>query len=203
MKMKDSSRKEKRHMIKSREILICLLFCAALALICGCGKGGIEEGETQMEKREGMTLAGVKYETYVGMVYGSNLSMEIEPQRIVSARYFSEEDNDYVQIADVPIDSAQWSKIEAAVMEIVPVLEEITEKKTNFFGNLFSKEILQPTDGPDYSNFFLTWENEKGEKELVQYYNPNDRRFSTVISLMEETVNPIGREIIYYDVPVH
>lgn len=191
-------------------ILTILLLSTSAALTAimflGCTdkEAAVEKGETEMEKRKDMTLVGVEYINQNGMVNGADLYMHIEKDRIVSARYFSWEgdDGDYISVEDVPIEQEQWEAIEGAVMTIVPLTEEIQNNEPGFLEKLFMKAMPQPTDGPNYSGFFLIWQSEDGEKERVRYYIPSDRRFSTVVSLMEETVNPVGREIIYYDAPV-
>ena len=64
-----------------------------------------------------------------------------------------------------------------------------------------SKDYIFATDGPNESGFYLTWQREDGTEERTQYFIPSDRRFSTVLMIMEEIANPIGREIVYYDPP--
>lgn len=189
---------------------VCLLLCMVIGsgvLLAGC----IEQGETgaqgetemEMEKRKNMTLAGVIYENQNGMVYGADLSLHIERERIVSAWYFSQETpgeevsaGEYVSVEDIPITPEQWAAIEDAVMEMEPLLKEKQDREPGFFAKLFMKAMPQPTDGPSESNFFLLWQNEDGETEQVQYEIPSGEDFLSLLNVMEETVRQTEGETI-------
>ena len=173
-------------------------------LLAGCTDNEKEEEAVKNTVDETLTLAAVEYETRNGMVYGEDISMHIQRDKIVFARYFSVEkmeadeySDGYETKEDVPITEEQWEKISEAVEAIRPLLEECKPAVFNPASTIF-----EATDGPNYTNFYLTWENDNGEQSRVQYYSPGDRRFRTLLDLMEETVNPIGREIIYYEAPV-
>lgn len=154
-----------------------------------------------MEKREGMQLTGVKYSSLVGMTYGEDFSIDIEKDRIVCARYFRPTECDYEDISNVAVTPEQWDRIEAAVYAILPVLKVSTPKKHGLL-SFFSLIEAKPVDGPNEFSFSLTWQSPNGSGETVSYQCPSDRRFSTLVSILMETANPIGREIIYYDAPV-
>ena len=178
-----------------RTAVLCLMICTAIGggvLLSGCTEQGEpgNQGETEMDNRKDMTLAGVIYENQNGMVYGADLSLHIERERIASAWYFSEEDGagEYVSVEDIPITPEQWAVIEDTAMELVPLLKEKQNREPGFFAKLFMKTMPQPTDGPSESNFFLLWQSEDGETEQVQYEIPSDESFFTLITLMEETV---------------
>ena len=194
-------------------ILICMLTLAAAASMSGCADtnvpgSGTEKGNTEMEKRKNMTLVGVEYYTVNGMMYGADLHLTIRNDRIVYARYFdpapedeaSEEREDYKTKEDTAISREEWQTLREAIEPLLPLLKEVVPKKTD--GVLEkSKDYIFATDGPNGSGFYLTWQREDGTEERAQYFIPNDRRFSTVLTIMEEIANPIGREIVYYDPP--
>lgn len=189
---------------------IAAAMCAAIALATGCAArdGDSEMPQETAHKSENRTLVGVEYEVVNGMVYGADFSAVIERDKIVAARYFSLDEYEkeptddepypdgYVTVEGAEITEEQWSALEEAVTEIVPILEEVSDKSFDML-----PEFIEETDGPNYRKFYLMWENENGEKERVEYYPPNDGRFDTTISLMEEIVNPVGREINCFDEP--
>lgn len=183
-----------------RTAAVCLLLCTVIGggtLLSGCTEQREpgNRGETEMGKGKDMTLAGVIYENQNGMVYGADLDLHIEKERIVSAWYFSQETpeeevsaGEYVSVEDIPITPEQWAAIEDAVMELAPQLKEKQDREPGLFARLFMKAMPQPTDGPNESNFYLLWQNGAGEREQVEYEIPSDENFLTLITLMEETV---------------
>ena len=178
---------------------LCLLLLAGI--LTGCTETGSEreKGEAQMEKRQGQTLVGLEYEKRAGMVYGGDCLIQIEQENIVSATVFSKDE--YVTVSSTPIQPEAWQTIEDAVRALLPVLEEAPPQKGNTLGEKLRKLIGQPTDGPDTFRFCLTWRQEDGTEETVAYEDPNDRRFSTLVTILEETADPIGREIVSYEAP--
>lgn len=187
-----------------RGFVLCILFLMLSALFCGCVEK--QKDNVEMKNREDVILCGVEYVKRNGMVYGDDMDVSINSDRIVYARLFSVEEyekepldgeyNDgYVEVEDIPIEEDQWAAIEKAVMAIIDLFEEIPNEK---FENPFGKVgEMFATDGPNYSYFYMTWRDQNGEETKIQYYIPNDRRFNTILSLMEETVNTTGGEIIY------
>lgn len=165
-------------------------------LVVYTGMAAAGEQTEEADMKENRILAGIGYGRQVGMVWGEDISMKLERDRIVEARYFSEAELDYVLVEDVSITPEQWETIEEAAWVIIPLLEECSQKEET------RKPFFEVLDGPDSSTFYLIWQDESGEMTKVFYYPPTDRRFRTLLDLMEETVNPIGREIIYYDAPV-
>jgi hypothetical protein len=65
-----------------------------------------------------------------------------------------------------------------------------------------SDPMFQILDGGDYSNWYLIWEKADGQTEQVSYYQPSDRRITTLSDLLHELAEPIGREIKWYEPPV-
>ena len=111
----------------------------------GCGKMTTEEaikqsGEEQEEiTKQAVTeteipateaapgkLIRIKYAVSSGTAYGCDFSIDVTPQQIVSARFFSEEQMDYVLLEQEPLEEAQWKELERTVSELLPVLEEAT-----------------------------------------------------------------------------
>lgn len=178
---------------------LCLLLLAGVLTSCAEAESDREKGEAQMEKRQEQTLVGLEYEKRAGMVYGGDCLIQIRRGNIVSAAVFSKDE--YVTVSNTPIQPEAWEAIEEAVRAILPVLEEAPPQKANTLGEKLRKLIGQPTDGPDTFRFCLTWQQEDGTEETVAYEDPNDRRFSTLVTILEETVDPIGREIISYEAP--
>ena len=48
------------------------------------------------------------------------------------------------------------------------------------------------------SSITLIWDTEEGEQR-IKYSSPNDKRISTLVALLKELADPIGREIPRYD----
>lgn len=146
-----------------------------------------------MEKTEAAgKLVRIKYAVSSGTAYGCDFSIDVTPQQIVSARFFSEEQMDYVLLEQEPLEEAQWKDFERAVSELVPVLEEASPVvwESSEDSDMFM------LDGGDTFSFALTWE-EAGEERCVEYRNPNDRKFITLTELLKEAADPTGREIVW------
>lgn len=203
-------------MVKQGILLICIFVTVTAAIpVANTVDNNRKDGQAvnsntkaaNFVNTDGMKLAGVEYANVNGMVYDDDLYMNIEQGRVVSARYFdneSDRDDDYADIENIPITQEQWSAIENALLDVLPVMEQKVEKKTSVLGKLLLKNLrdnVEMTDGPQYTSVSLTWEDQTGSRIKVDYYNPDDRRFNTVIQLMREAVAPTGDEIIYYDEP--
>ena len=149
-------------------------------------------------------------DTKAGMLYGADLSMDIRTDRVVSARYFSsgEDDpenreeeyfEDYRTVENQPVSPEQWEQLEDAVRAIEPLLVEVKPGQDSPADRM---PEIGVTDGPDIQTFYLTFLGDDGEEYRKQYRIPNDRRFGTVLQIMEEIVHPTGAEIVYYEAPV-
>ena len=88
-------------------------------------------------------LVGVDYHNVNGMLYGADLSMDIRKDRVVSARYFSngEDDpenreeeyfEDYRTVENQPVSPEQWEQLEDAVRTIEPLL---VDRAADYGGN--------------------------------------------------------------------
>ena len=97
---------------------------------------------------------------------------------------------------NVPITAAQWSDVEQIILELYPLMEPIPKNR---------REVKLPPgievmDGGDSTSLILTWSTEDGTRS-IRYNPPNDRRIHTLIALLEELADPIGREIPRYAPP--
>ena len=176
---------------------------------------GTEEMDLQQENdpeqdHEQDGLVGVDYYNVNGMLYGADLSMDIRKDRVVSARYFSrgEDDpenpeeeyfEDYRTVENQPVSPEQWKQLEDAVRTIEPLLVEVKPRQNSLADRM---PEIGATDGPNIRTFYLTFMGDDGEEYRKQYRIPNDRRFGTVLQIMEEIVHPTGAEIVYYEAPV-
>ena len=172
---------------------------------------GTEEMDLQQENdpeqdHEQAGLVEVDYHNVNGMLYGEDLSMDIRKDRVVSARYFSsgEDDpenreeeyfEDYRTVENQSVSPEQWEQLEDAVRAIEPLLVEVKPEKDSPADRM---PEIGVTDGPDIQTFYLTFLGDDGEEYRKQYRIPNDRRFGTVLQIMEEIVHPTGAEIVYY-----
>lgn len=182
---------------------LCILLCAVPLLLTGCAKDKTEE--TELEKRAEQTLCGVRYHYASGTMYGEDISIQLTPEKIVSALFFpwegiedyTGEETDCITIENQPIDPSQWEAIEQAVTELLPVLKAQEPKKEKLikWWNKWWTKHLEVLDGGDICQFSLTWRAEDGSEQTVDYAIPSDSRFHTLLDLMKETVHPIGRAI--------
>ncbi len=151
------------------------------------------------------TLSGVTYSHTSGMVARADFAITLSPEAILETSYYSAldpetaEDEDWYHPStkeNVPITAAQWSDVEQIILELYPLMEPIPENR---------REVKLPPgievmDGGDSTSLMLTWSTEDGTQS-IRYYMPNDRRIRTLIALLEELADPIGREIPRYAPP--
>ncbi len=174
-----------------RKCLFFVVFILCCVIFFGCSE---KESEAMNKKTEPEgRLTRIEYSQTNGMVYGDDFSVDVIPEQVLYTRFFSTTEYEYVDKENIPIDSEQWHELEEAVLAIFPVLEERHFEKE-------WKPFSGTVDGGGTFSFYLTWENE-GKEERISYHSPNDRRFTTLFTLLEEIANPIGREIVYYDAP--
>ena len=148
------------------------------------------------------TLVRIEYSYSSGMVARTAFSIDVEPSRIVTARYWPYEDweaDEMTELADVAITAEQWSELDAVVKELADSLKPVVPLAE--LADSVLPDMLMVQDGGDTFAFALTWEKD-GQQTRVQYSHPSDRRFSTLAALLEELAEPIGREIPRYEAPV-
>ncbi len=161
-------------------------------------KDSNKESQT-MRDYTNMTLSGITYYNQNGMVNGADCSVELSEKEIIYANVFHIDDNEgiyeYREKEHEAISEEQWKQASDAVMVLVPLLKEIPESKDA------GEQSFQATDGPYSEELFLTWKNAEGVEEKYQYSIPQDRRMITLIDILKEIADPVGREIIYYEAP--
>lgn len=163
-------------------------------------KDRIEESQS-MNDITNMTLSGISYYNENGMVYGENCSIDLSEKELISAYVFhaDEETSEYLTKEHVSISEEQWKQASEAVMVLAPLLQEIPESKGDLLD--MKNQVFQATDGPQSEELALTWRNEEDIEVKHQYYIPQDLRVNTLIDILMEIADPIGREIIYYEEP--
>ena len=182
-----------------------LFLLLAAAVFCS---GGHQGGDSPMQKKYAVPpgiLSGVTYSHSSGMIARADFSITLSPEAILETSYYPALDSDTAEDEDwyhpstkenVPITAAQWSDVEAIILELYPLMEPIPENR---------REVKLPPgievmDGGDSTSLILTWSTENGTQH-IRYYSPNDRRIQTLIALLEELADPIGREIPRYAPP--
>ena len=149
-------------------------------------------------------LVGIRFEMSGGsMNFHSEFGIEVTPDEIVWAEYWPEEDYgiDITRKEHVPVTEAQWGDLVRIVGDLFEELRPVPEKTPGEDEALLDGEDIEILDGGDYWLLYLTWRTADGDK-TVQYYNTSDRREQTLVSLLMELAEPIGREIVWYEAPV-
>lgn len=177
-----------------------------------------------MDEHSALTLCKAEYSRSSGMVFGEDITIKITDREIVYASYFpwegiknySGDEHDEIVVEHKPIEPAQWAEIVRAVNAISALLKVIEEYKPTpkvngmlmGFGDFLNRipapkfNPIQVLDGGDKSDFRLTWREENGGETTYRYFQPNDRRYYTLLDILRETVHPTGREIVWYGEPV-
>lgn len=178
---------------------IALFLLAAAGYLFLRHRGSDSTQETKDDVPPG-TLVGVTYSCGGGMSR-DDFRIILSPDAIVDASYWPEQETEVGEIRydpatkeNVPIAAEQWSEVEQIVLELYPVMEPLPEPRQP------SKLAawLGARDSTSSSSFRLTWDTEDGPQE-IRYSSPNDSRAVTLITLLEELADPIGREIPRYD----
>lgn len=176
--------------------LIVISVVAFMFVLSACG-GNDAGDETDSEEVTMDNLIGVRYNRQSGMVWGEDFYADIRQNEIIHTRFYPETDerSDYVVADNVPITEEQWQELEAGIKEILPLLKKVEKTEPGFFDKILDKAV-QPTDGPDYNDFYLIWDDEV----VVQYYTLGDDRFYKILKLMEEIVRTNAPEYAIEDV---
>lgn len=178
-----------------------------LAAVGYCFRGH-QGGDSSIQKKSAVPpgiLTGVTYSHTSGMVARADFAITLSPEAILETSYYPALDPDTAEDEDwyhpstkenVPITVAQWSDVEQIILELYPLMEPIPENR---------REVKLPPgievmDGGDSTSLILTWSTEDGTRS-IRYDPPNDRRIHTLIALLEELADPIGREIPRYAPP--
>ena len=167
-----------------------------------------KEGGSPMQTEPAVppgTLAGVTYSHTSGMVARVDFSITLSPQAILKTSYYpalepkTAQDEDWYHPTikeNVPITPAQWTDVEQIVLELYPLMKPVPERRYE----VPLPSWLDIRDGGDTTDLILTWDTEDGIRS-THYSMPNDRRIYTLIALLQELADPIGREIPRFDPP--
>ncbi|RHR11043.1 hypothetical protein DWX58_00855 [Pseudoflavonifractor sp. AF19-9AC] len=182
-----------------------MLCTAALALIL------LLTGALYLKQREGNSLlgtepaappgvlTGVMYSVFGGMTVRNDFFIWLSPDAIVETFYYPEEPpkgvgwHDPFEKENVPISAEQWADVEQVVLEIYPLMKPKPEPRIDLWSSL-GRWLGGAKDESSSSSITLIWDTEEGEQR-IKYSSPNDKRISTLVALLKELADPIGREI--------
>lgn len=132
------------------------------------------------------------------MTYRTEFSIRLTKAEIEHTAYWPEDlsKDEMEEKSHVPITDQQWTDVETLILALYGegLLEEYRPAPEKTFSDVF---IL---DGGDYTDLSLVWDTEEGTVE-IGYYWPGDRRVLTLIAMLQELADPIGREIPRYEPP--
>lgn len=154
-------------------------------------------------------LVGIHYYYYNFSSYGSDEEYKFTTEKLENAMYLLREDGSFVEHEkkNQPITGEQWKQIDDAVAAIFHLMNEKdnTVNREALLSDINEdfkpEEPLIVWDGRSRFKLTLYWDNGKEITEK-DYYRPDDRRFCTLLDIMREIANPIGREIKYYGEPI-
>lgn len=170
---------------------------AFLLCLSGCGKTQPTPIVPEEKQLPG-DLIGVNYSTGGGMTYRTEFSIRLTKDEIEHTDFWPAdlEKDEMEEKSHVPITNQQWIDVEAVILALYQ------EGRLEAYQPKPEKEPMDllVLDGGDYTNLSLVWETEEGPVE-IDYYWPSDRRMLTLIALLQELAEPIGREIPRYEPP--
>ena len=144
------------------------------------------------------TLIGVMYSDSGGMTIRNDFFIWLSPDAIVETFYYPEEPpkgvgwHERFDKENVPITAEQWADVEQIVMELYPLMKPEPERKSSIWSGL--GHWFGAVDGNNSSSVTLIWDTGEGEQRIPYSY-PDDDRIFTLITLLKELADPIGREI--------
>lgn len=143
------------------------------------------------------TLLAIRHESSGGSsMQRSEFSIELTPHEIIQCAYWPQDFHlDMVQKSHVPVRVSQWEDVEQITEILWPLFPEIPSSP-----RIAPDPHMRILDGGDYSRWFLTRQTENGVY-TAQYSQPDDRRIGTLLALLRELAEPIGREIPRYAAP--
>ena len=184
-----------------RAAVLCTAALALILLLAGALYLKQQGGSSPMQKPG--TLAGVMYSCSGGMTVREDFFIWLSPEAIVETFYYPEEPpkgvgwHDRFEKENVPISAEQWADVEQVVLELYPLMKPKPEPGIDLWSSL-GRWLGGVKDEVSSSSITLIWDTEEGEQR-IKYSSPNDKRISTLVALLKELADPIGREIPRYD----
>lgn len=149
------------------------------------------------------TLSGIMYGYSGGMTVQNDFFIWLSPESIVETFYYPEEPPKgmvwhecFTEKENVPITAEQWTDVEQVVLELYPLMKPKPEPRIDLWSSL-GRWLGGVKDEGSSSSITLIWDTEEGEQR-IKYASPNDKRISTLVALLKELADPIGREIPRY-----
>lgn len=186
--------------------VLCTAALALILLLAGVLYFKQQGGNSSMPKESVTppgTLTGVMYSDSGGMTVRDDFFIWLSPGAIVETFYYPEEPpkgvgwHDQFEKEDVPITAEQWADVEQVVLELYPLMKPKPEPRIDLWSSL-GRWLGGVKDEVSSSSITLIWDTEEGEQR-IKYSSPNDKRISTLVALLKELADPIGREIPLYD----
>ena len=194
--------------IGKRAAVLCTAVLALILLFLGAfylmQQGGNAPMQTESSTPPG-TLTGVMYSDSGGMTVRDDFFIWLSPDAIVETFYYPEEPpkgvgwHEQFEKENVPISAEQWADVEQVVLELYPLMKPKPEPRIDLWSSLGRwLGVGGVKDEVSSSSITLIWDTEEGEQR-IKYASPNDKRISTLVALLKELADPIGREIPRYD----
>ena len=190
-----------------RAAVFCTAALALILLLAGAlylmQQGGNAPMQTESSTPPG-TLTGVMYGYSGGMRVRNDFFIWLSPDAIVETFYYPEEPpkgvgwHERFEKENVPISAEQWTDVEQVVLELYPLMKPKPEPRIDLWSILGRWLGGAKDDEVSSSSITLIWDTEEGEQR-IKYASPNDKRISTLVALLKELADPIGREIPRYD----
>lgn len=189
-----------------RAAVLCTAVLALILLFLGAFYLMQQGGDAPMQTESSMppgTLTGVMYSDFGGMTVRNDFFIWLSPDAIVETFYYPEEPpkgvgwHDRFEKENVPISAEQWADVEQVVLELYPLMKPKPEPRIDLWSSL-GRWLGGVKDEVSSSSITLIWDTEEGEQR-IKYSSPNDKRISTLVALLKELADPIGREIPRYD----
>ena len=189
-----------------RAAVLCTAGLALILLFLGAFYLMQQGGDAPMQTESSMppgTLTGVMYSDFGGMTVRNDFFIWLSPDAIVETFYYPEEPpkgvgwHDRFEKENVPISAEQWTDVEQVVLELYPLMKPKPEPRIDLWSTL-GRWLGGVKDEVSSSSITLIWDTEEGEQR-IKYSSPNDKRISTLVALLKELADPIGREIPRYD----
>lgn len=189
-----------------RAAVLCTAGLALILLFLGAFYLMQQGGDAPMQTESSMppgTLTGVMYSDFGGMTVRNDFFIWLSPDAIVETFYYPEEPpkgvgwHEQFEKENVPISAEQWADVEQVVLELYPLMKPKPEPRIDLW-SILGRWLGGVKDEVSSSSITLIWDTEEGEQR-IKYSSPNDKRISTLVALLKELADPIGREIPRYD----